>query len=139
MTRQNGFTLIELMIVVIIIGVLAMVAWPSYRNYMVKSNRADAESFMMTVASREEQYMLDKRIYDTLSNVGLTPTSNVAKNYNISVTTPITSNPAPCSVPAVGVPSYVITASAIGSVQPAGETLTLDNTGCKSPPNLWNG
>ena len=63
MSKQMGFSLIELMIAVVIVGVLAAVAFPSYQNYIVKSNRAAAQAFMVDAASREKQYLLDARSY----------------------------------------------------------------------------
>ncbi|MFZ3127492.1 MAG: prepilin-type N-terminal cleavage/methylation domain-containing protein, partial [Rhodoferax sp.] len=60
---EHGFTLIELMITVAVIGILAAVAFPSYTQYIVRANRSAAESFMFTVANRQEQSMLNARSY----------------------------------------------------------------------------
>lgn len=54
--RVLGFTLIELMIVVLIVAVLAAIAIPSYRKYVLQSHRSVAKSTLLEMASREERY-----------------------------------------------------------------------------------
>ena len=60
---QKGFTLVEIMIVVAIIGILASIAIPSYRDYVVKSSLAEATSGLADRRSRMEQFFQDRRTY----------------------------------------------------------------------------
>lgn len=137
MKAQKGFTLVELMIVVAIIGILAAIAYPSYSQYVTKSNRSVAEGYMLTVANKEEQYILDKREYGNMAALGLTSIpSEVSKNYTVIATPDNTATP----------PSYIIKATPKDS-QATRDTLcamlTLDQTGAKgktgtgSLANCW--
>ena len=69
----HGFTLLELMIVVAIVGILASIAYPSYMDHVRKGNRAKAQAFLMDVAQRQQNYLLVHRQYaDDLSKLGVT-------------------------------------------------------------------
>jgi len=63
--RTRGFTLIELMIVVVIIGILTAIVYPSYREQMMKGRRASAKAALSEVVGREEQFFLDNKTYTT--------------------------------------------------------------------------
>jgi len=68
---QSGFTLIEVMIVVVIISILAAVAVPSYQSYILRSKRADATNKLTDIANQQLQYFMDNRVYGTLDSTGL--------------------------------------------------------------------
>lgn len=121
--RSRGFTLIELMVVVAIVAILALVAIPSYRSYIVKANRSAAESYIMSVANKQEQYRLDTRAYaTTLAALGTSAPTEVSTNYSVTI-------------PTATATAYTITATPTGT-QLASDTLcgavSIDQTGNKS-------
>lgn len=86
--RQSGFTLIELMIVVVIVAVLAAVGLPSYQDYVLKSNRAVAKTKLLELAARQEQYFADNKVYTNnlvLLGVAANPMSVDSKGAWVAV------------------------------------------------------
>ena len=65
MHRQTGITLIELVVVMIIIGILAAVAVPSYRQYVIRSQRSDARDALLALATAQEKFYLRCNTYAT--------------------------------------------------------------------------
>lgn len=76
MTSTRGFTLIELMITVAIVGILAAIAYPSYQNYILRSHRSEGMALLSEAAARMERYYAQNSTYATASLKGLGLTSD---------------------------------------------------------------
>ena len=82
--QSTGFTLIELMIVIAIVGILAALAYPAYQDHIRKSNRAAEQAFMMDVAQRQQNYMMNNRSYATsLATLGIGLPEDVSPHYAV--------------------------------------------------------
>ena len=128
----TGFTLIELMIVVVLIAILAAFAFPAYGRYMMRMHRTQAQSYLMQIAQRQQQYFLDNRAFAPASTIlGLEPVpAVVAAQYAVTVGPEEPTSP----------PTFI--ASAVprpGSLQEkfADPTLSITQDGSKSPPGVW--
>lgn len=61
--HQHGFSLLELMTAVVIIGILAAIALPSYSNYVLRSNRTVGKTILMQIAGQQENFFVDRKRY----------------------------------------------------------------------------
>ncbi len=122
--NNRGFSLIELMVVLAIIGLLAAVAYPSYQNHMRKGHRAAAQSYMLDLERIEEQYLFDVRQYSDVIGLGLTAVpADVSNFYNIAIAVNNAATP----------PSYTITATPIaGTVQASDGVMVLNSNGTRT-------
>ncbi|MDO9423977.1 MAG: type IV pilin protein [Methylobacter sp.] len=82
--RSSGFTLIELMIVVAIIGVLASIAYPAYTEYVIRAKRSDGKAALLQVQLAQEKYRANNVSYGTLAQIGVSATSPDG-HYTIAV------------------------------------------------------
>jgi type IV pilus assembly protein PilE len=131
----RGFTLLEIMIVVAIVGILAAIVLPSYQNQLRKSRRASAESHLMDIASRQQQFLLDNRQYAAnLAALGMTTPSEVSTYYTINAC-----DTSVACVVAGTPPSFTVTATPIGAqaLDLSGATISVDNSGAKLPTTGW--
>ena len=131
MRRARGFTLIEVMVAVVVVAILATVAYPSYQTYVRKGHRSAAQTQMLQIADRQAQYLLDARNYAVgpaaLTDLNVTVPADVASRYTVTV-----KNAANGDTPSTP-PSYTITATPVaGGSQAADGALTLTHTGAKT-------
>ncbi|MGH8161037.1 MAG: type IV pilin protein [Gammaproteobacteria bacterium] len=129
--KEHGFSLIELMIVVVIVAILAAIAVPLYTSYGKNARRTAAINALNTVASREEGYYSRYNVYATkLTELGYDHDTVTTKGgyYDIS----LVSVPAPAT-------SYTVQAvptSVGGQNTDKCRTFTLDSYGNKTPANI---
>jgi type IV pilus assembly protein PilE len=126
MKKSRGFTLIEVMIVVVIIAILASIAIPSYREYVIRSHRRAAQAEMAAIATRELQYFASERAFADESELGYVLPPEVAENYDFTITPSLSGS----------VPTFTIDFEAKGSQLRDGD-LSLNSEGVKTPANKW--
>jgi type IV pilus assembly protein PilE len=128
----RGFTLVELMVVVVIAGILMAIAIPSYKNSIRKSRRTDAKTALLDLAGREERFNSTSGAYATTAanlGYGAFPTSVGNGYYTIAAPTVVAGN-------ATTVASFSITATPVVGSDQAKDTacgsFTLTSTGVQS-------
>jgi type IV pilus assembly protein PilE len=120
----NGFTLVELLIAVAVIGILAAIAIPNYQQYILRGNRADAKAILMETAQYMERYYTTNNTYvgaTVLSAVSPKGASAASKKYDITFSAGPAAN------------SFTLQAATAGSQDnDACGDLTLSNTGAQT-------
>lgn len=127
MKFAKGFSLVELMIVVVIVGILSIVAMPAYNDYMTKGKIPDATSNLATKRVQMEQWFQDNRTYETAT----TPCSNTGSNGAVI------SQYFTFSCPVLTASTYTIQALGTGAM--AGFTYTITETNTKATPAAPDG
>jgi type IV pilus assembly protein PilE len=120
--REAGFTLIELVVVMVVIGILAAIAIPNYSEYVLRGHRSAAQAYISDLASRQSQFFLDRRRYaDTVAALNVPAPAEIASRYTITVV-------------AVAGPPAAFTLTATPSGPQASDrcgVMTIDQTGTK--------
>jgi type IV pilus assembly protein PilE len=146
--NQAGFTLIELIIVVVVIAILASVAIPSYTGYITDARRQGAVQEMLKIASAQEQFFMDNKAYastlvalgydaqpiGTDANGAIVPAADASAMYNFDISSTTTST------------SGVIRAYTVSAVPKIAQlerdtecaTLTLTEAGVKTADGALN-
>jgi len=123
--RPQGFTLIELMIVVAVVGILSAIAYPSYQEFVRKARRADGKEALVRVQIEQEKWRTNNATYTgTIGDLGLTADS-AEGHYEIAIT-------------ANSATDFTATATGEGSQADDGDcsTLTITST-ARTPTACW--
>ena len=133
MRSEKGITLIELLVVIVIVGILAAIAVPTYTGYMVRARRADAKTALEQVRAAQEMWRAEKGSYATdfggntaqtrLQNTMGAPATQVGDYtwaFTVKTATAFTSQATPNT-----------------ARQAADGTLTIDHNGTKLPADKW--
>jgi type IV pilus assembly protein PilE len=129
---NSGFTLIELMIVVVIVAVLLGIALPAFQNQVIRGHRAAAKAEMLDIANRQQQFLLSDRTYaskQTLLDTGYALPDKIDTKYSFDISTVAPGN----------VPFFTLIFTAIGSQAADGDLgdLTLNSEGKREPVEKW--
>lgn len=138
-TGARGFTLMEVIVVMVVLGILAAIAIPNYSEYIRRGHRAAAQEYLLSLASRQVQFYLDRRAFaesdvcppvaPATTCLNATRPAELANRYTVAVAA------------AAGPPAtFTITATPTGTQ--AGErcgNLTIDQTGARgaAAPGCW--
>lgn len=141
-TRVKGFTLIEVMIAVVIVGILASVAFASYQNFVIRSNRADAKSALNDASQRLQRCFTlhndytddDCQVHDDLNSGGGIESSEgfyeISFDGSVSGTNPTAT-------------TYTLIATPVRAPQTSdtdcsgANAMTLAQTGRRQPEECW--
>ena len=131
--RLKGFTLIELMIAVAVVGILAAIAYPSYQEYIERSKRKTAQAEMVSVINRQQQFFLANRRYADATELGSVLSDDVKKNYTLSLTLDKV-NKTDCSDTEDSALSFIIK---LTNSSDSTDTFSLDSGGTACPEDKW--
>ena len=129
---HRGFSLIELMIALVIVGILASIAYPAYQESVRRGSRSDCQATLLDVANRQERFFFDNNTYTVdLTDLGYGSDDDVSTPEN-KYTFDVDAATGTCPIATC----YVLRCEGVGG-QAADGDLTLDSTGEKLPADKW--
>lgn len=125
---SGGFTLIELMIVVVIVGVLAAIAYPAYQDYARETKRADAHAALLRIATLQEKHFSNNNQYaNSTTTLGYAANPAISNDGHWAV-----------SITGVGPAAFTLRAApAGGHVDADCAAITLTSAGLRGPAACW--
>ena len=126
--KSFGFTLVEVLITVAIIGILSSVAYPSYVDYVIRANRSEGLRELVRIANLQEQYYVDNRSYTALmTDLGLDADPFLTENSHYSIDATVVDD------------TFTLVATAKGTQalkDTSCGTISITNTGKKTPVSI---
>lgn len=87
--QLKGFTLVEMLVVVAIISILAMVAYPGYQQYVLRTNRSEAHALLNDAAARQERFFAQNNVYaTTAAALGYASDMSASNLYQLTIANP---------------------------------------------------
>lgn len=119
--KMRGVTLMELMIVVVIVGILAAIAYPNYRDFAARAKRNEAKAILLEIAQNQERFYLQNSRYGSLAELGYaSPLDTDTGSYRVTI-------PAADAVNFTAQASYLLGGNEAGKCL----TFTIDGRGAK--------
>lgn len=130
--KMRGITLLELLIVVVIIGIMAAIAYPNYRDFAARAKRNEAKAVLLEIAQNQERFYLQNSTYGTLSQLGYAGDTieTDTQSYDVTIT------PAPTASNFTAVATFKLGGSEAGKCL----TFTIDGRGLQQSqpdPDCW--
>jgi len=128
MKANKGFTLMEVMIVVAIVGILASVALPAYNDYLMRGRLAEAHGELAAMRSKIETYFLDNRTYIGACAVGTVAPLPTGANLRFTYTCPTLTGT-----------TYTVQAAGVAAQGTGGFTYTVDQANARATTSVPSG
>ena len=129
-SQHKGFTLIELMVTVAIIGILASIALPSYSQYVIRARLTDGQKILSSYALAQEQYFQNNNRYATAADgttCGVAVNGYSTTDFGLG-----------CAATASAAAGNTYAATLTGRAKASGYTYTITHTGAKATTQFAN-